>query len=54
MQFIVLPVVVILFDDNSKECNFFRHYMLKVSNRNNRTKCKVCLKLTSKAPERPE
>ena len=27
-------------------------YMFKVNNRNARTKCKICLKLTLKAPER--
>ena len=27
-------------------------YLLKVNNRNTRTKCEVCLKLTTKIPER--
>ena len=27
-------------------------YMFKVNNRNARTKCKICLKLTMKTPER--
>ena len=27
-------------------------YLLKVNNRNTRTKCKICSKLTIKAPER--
>ena len=28
-------------------------YLLKVNNRNNRTKCEICSKLTIKIPERP-
>ena len=27
-------------------------YMLKVNNRNSRTRCEICLKLTIKTPER--
>ena len=41
----VLSVVVILFDDNSKE-NFW-HDRLKMNNGNNRIMFKICLKLTS-------
>ena len=28
------------------------NYMFKVNNRNSRTRCKICLKLTKKTPER--
>ena len=28
------------------------NYMLKVNNRNNRTRCEICSKLTIKTPER--
>ena len=41
----VLSVVVILFEDKSKE-NFW-HDMLKMNNENNRIMFKICLKLTS-------
>ena len=48
-----VTILVILFDNNEKYFyNSCRHYMLKVNNKNNRTKCKTCLKLTSNAPER--
>ena len=29
------------------------NYMLKVNNRNTRTRCEICSKLTIKTPERP-
>ena len=29
-----------------------RHYLLKVNNRNTRTRCEICPKLTIKTPER--
>ena len=29
-----------------------RHYLLKVNNRNTRTRCEICSKLTINAPER--
>ena len=50
-----INVVVILFDEKNKESfyNSCQHYLLKVNNRNNRRRrCKICLKLTIKAPKR--
>ena len=50
---LVLTVLVILFDHNKENFHYScRYYMLKVNNQINRIKCKTCLKLTVKAPER--
>ena len=36
-----------------KRCVPSRHYLLKVNNKNARTMCEICSKLTIKTPERP-
>ena len=49
----ILTVLVILFYNNKENFhNSYQQYMFKVNNQNNRARCKTCLKLTIKAPER--
>ena len=37
---------------DKKHTNSVDNYMFKVNNRNTRTRCEICSKLTIKAPER--
>ena len=52
LECVVLTVLVNLFDNNKE--NSCPHYIAKLSNENDRTRCKTSLKLTIKAVEWPQ